>query len=84
MYTMELLKGAIVNRIHDVPARLCWKMISVGTQGKVKPKDQIRALYIYINKLDTVMTKSLLTELYPSKPLGNHVFSFGIQMRLAL
>jgi len=44
-----------------------WKMISMGTQGKMKPEDQIKALNIYVNKLDISMAKPLLVELYPSK-----------------
>jgi len=31
--------GVIFKRIHDDPVGLCWEMISLGTQGQVKPED---------------------------------------------
>jgi len=39
---------------------LHWKMISMGTQGKIKVEDQIKALYIYVDKLDVKVGKRCL------------------------
>jgi len=69
-----LLKQAITYPIYGVPIGLWWKMINLGVQGKVKPEDQIKTLYLYMVKLDMIMAKLLLTTLYPSKPADDHQF----------
>jgi len=35
-----------------------------------------------MDKMDASMPKSLLSELFPSKPGDNHVFPFGIPLQL--
>jgi len=81
---MELLQGAIADKTHDVPIGLRWKMIHLGTQGKVKPEDQIWVLCLFINNMGMIMAKPLLSELYPSKPGKNHTFPFTTQLKLIL
>jgi len=49
-------------------------MIILGTQGQVKPEDQVWALHIYVDKLDITMAKPLLMALYESRPSVDHVF----------
>jgi len=45
----DILKVAILPYLYDVPVGLQWKMIHLGTQGKVKLEDQIKALHIYVD-----------------------------------
>jgi len=42
----ELLKVVVLAAIYDVLVGLYWKMIHLGTQGKVKPDNQIKALHV--------------------------------------
>jgi len=81
---MELLKVVVSAAIYDVPVGHCWKMIHLGTQGKVKPEDQMKALHVYMDEANLTMAKPLLTAIYPSKPGETHTFPMEIQMRLLL
>jgi len=76
------LKEQISELIQDIPVGLWWKMINTGIQGQVKEEDQIRALHLYVNKLDLKMAKPLLMALYESQPSADHVFPLHIRMRL--
>jgi len=76
----ELLKLAIATHIYDIPVGLRWKMIHMGTQGKVKPEDQIKALHVYIDADNVNMVKPLLSTLYLSKLGEDHNFPMGIWM----
>jgi len=40
----EILKRKILTFLKDILVRLCWKMISLGTQGKIAQENQVRAL----------------------------------------
>jgi len=57
-------------------------MISIGAQGSIPKAQQVKALHLYIDKLDATLTKPLLMELYTSKPAPGHVFPLHIRMRL--
>jgi len=78
----NILKTVILAAIYGIPVGLWWKMIHLGTQGRVKPEDQIKALHLYVDKADLNMAKPLLMVLYPSKPGEDHTFPMGIQMQL--
>jgi len=70
---INILKQAIMSAIDGVPVSLHWKMILLlVTQGLVPEK--IKALHVYINKLDIPMAKPLLMQLYASKTAKEHEF----------
>jgi len=79
---IEVLRGEISLRISSVPVGLCWKMISIGSQGTIPPKQQVKALHLYIDKLDAAVAKPRLMNLYTSKPTPGHKFPLGIRMWL--
>jgi len=62
MMDTELLERVIVEHIQDVPVGLQWKMIHLGTQGKVKLEDQVCALHVYVDAMDVAMAKPLLLD----------------------
>jgi len=57
-------------------------MISIGTQGSIPQEQQVKALHLYIDKLDAAQAKPLLMNLYTSKPELGHNFPLQIQMQL--
>jgi len=48
----DVLKHKISRFFKDIPVGLHWKMITLGTQGKIPKENQVRALHVYINELD--------------------------------
>jgi len=52
--------------IDDILASLQWKMISLGTQGAIPKENQVRALHMYVDKMDANMAKPLLLQVYMS------------------
>jgi len=77
-----LLKERILESIQDISVGLQWMMINMGTQGPMKPEDQVHALHIYVDELDLTMAKPLLMALYESCPSADHVFPLYMQMWL--
>jgi len=59
-------------------------MINMGTQGLVKPKDQVQAPHIYVDGLDEKMAKSWLMALYKSQPSMDQVSPLHVQVCLVL
>jgi len=59
-----------------------WKTISIGSQGPIPKEQQVKALHIYVNKLDVNMTKPLLTTLYARKTSMDHKSPLHICMQL--
>jgi len=62
----ELLKQAISDAIFGGLVGLHWKMINLGVHGKIKPKDQIKALHLYLDKLDLNMANHSLQYCIPA------------------
>jgi len=79
---IDILKAAILDQVEGVPIGLCWKMILCGTQGMIPKEQQIKALYVYVDKLDVPMAKPLLMLLYASMTATDHNFPLGIQIQL--
>jgi len=79
---IDILKAAITTAIDGVPVSLWWKMILLGTQGTVPEDQKIKALYVYVDKLDVPRAKPLLLQLYASKTAEDHEFPLGIRMWL--
>jgi len=61
---------------------LHWKMVSLGTQGKIAPEKIVRVLHIYVNKMDVQAAKPWLTTLYTENASVDHRFPLHIQMWL--
>jgi len=57
-------------------------MISVGAQGLIPQEQLVKALHLYIDKLDVAQAKPLLMNLYSSKPKLGHNFPLQIRMWL--
>jgi len=74
----EILKREISKFLKDIPVGLCWKMISLGTQGKITKENQVRTLHIY----DVNAAKSCLLAVYVGNAGTNHIFPPHIRMRL--
>jgi len=68
----NILKWEISKFIEDIPVSLRWKMITLGTQGKIPKENQVRALHVYVDKLDVHMAKSRLLEVYAGNASTNH------------
>jgi len=68
----NILKWEISKFIKDIPVSLQWKMITLGTQGKIPKENQVRALHVYVDKLDVHMAKSRLLEVYAGNASTNH------------
>jgi len=79
---IDILKAAITTMIDGVPVSLHWKMILLGMQGTVLDDQKIKALHMYIDKLDVLMAKPLLMQLYASKTADGHEFPLSIWMCL--
>jgi len=77
----DILKREISAAIKDIPVGL-WKMISLGTQGKIPKENQVRALHIYVDELDAPSAKPRLMELYAGNASVDHSFPLHMQMRL--
>jgi len=75
---IEVLRGEISLRISSVPVRLCWKMISIGSQGTIPLEQQVKALHLYVDELDAAVAKPRLMDLYTSKPTPGHAFPLRI------
>jgi len=48
-------------------------MISLGMQGPVKSEDQVKALHIYVDKMDVPWQKLLLMALYESHSSNDNI-----------
>jgi len=57
-------------------------MISMGAQGSVPKEQQVKALHLYVDKLDVALAKPRLMEVYTSKPAQGHHSPLQIQMHL--
>ncbi len=68
----DILKREISVAIEDIPVGLRWKMISLGTHSKIPKKNQVRALHVYIDKLDAPSAKPCLMELYAGNASVDH------------
>ncbi len=71
---MEILKKEISKFLEDIPVGLCWKMISLGTQGKIAKENQVCALHIYVNEIDVNAAKPCLLMVYAGNTGANHIF----------
>jgi len=78
----ELLKQEISKFIEDIPVGLWWKMITLGTQGKIPKENQVRALHVYVDKLDVNTAKPRLLEVYTGNASTKHTFPLHIRMCL--
>jgi len=79
---INILKQEISKAIDDIPVGLCWKMISLGMQGKILKENQVQALHIYIDDMDAALAKPHLMELYAGNTSLDHYFPLHIRMRL--
>ena len=79
---MDLLKREISRFIDDILVGLRWKMISLGTQGKIPKENQVRALHVYIDEMAVAATIPRLTALYEGNASVGHAFPLHIRMRL--
>jgi len=77
----DILRREILAAIEDIPVGL-WKMISLGTQGKIPKENQVRALHIYVDELDAPSAKPRLMELYAGNASVDHSFPLHMRMRL--
>jgi len=75
-----LLKEQISECIQDIPVSLCWKMINMGTQGKVKDDDQVQVLHLCRQTWCKDGQTTTMT-LYTSQS-EDHAFPLHIQMWL--
>jgi len=78
----DILKSEISKFIDDIPVGLRWKMISLGTQGKIPPENQVRALHVYVDEMDVTAAKLRLTALYEGNASVGHRFPLHMRMRL--
>jgi len=50
---MGILKMKISRFIDNIPVHLsCWKMVLLGTQGKIPKENQVCALHVYVDEMD--------------------------------
>jgi len=61
---------------------LRWKMISLGTQGKIPKENQVQVLHVYVDEMDVATAKPRLTALYEGNTSVGHAFPLHIRMRL--
>jgi len=78
----EILKKEILQFIDDIPVGLRWKMVSLGTQGKIALENIVQALHVYVDEMDVQAAKPRLTPLYAGNASVDHQFPLHIQMRL--
>jgi len=78
----EILKQEISKFLEDIPVGLRWKMISLGTQGKIAKENQVRALHVYVDKMDVNAAKPRLLAVYVGNVGAGHIFPLHICMRL--
>jgi len=78
----ELLKQEISKFIGDILVGLQWKMITLGTQGKIPKENQVQALHVYVDKLDVTAAKPRLLEIYAGNASTKHNFPLHIRMHL--
>jgi len=79
---VKVLSGDISLWLSLIPVGLQWKMISMGAQGSIPKAQQVKALHLYVDELDTTLAKPLLMELYTNKSAPGHAFLLHIQMQL--
>jgi len=78
----DILKREISHFIEDIPVGLKWKMISLAMQGKIPKENQVQVLHVYVNKMDMVVAKPQLMDLYEGNARIRHVFPLHICMWL--
>jgi len=78
----DILKMEMSKFIRDIPVGLRWKMITLGTQGKIPKENQVCALHVYVDKLDVHTVKPWLLEVYMGNASMNHNFPLHICMHL--
>jgi len=78
----DILKKEISRFINDIPVSLRWKMVSLGTQGKIAPENIVRALHIYVDEMDGQVAKPRLMTLYAGNASIDHKFPLHICMQL--
>jgi len=78
----DILKHKISRFIEDILVGLQWKMITLGTQGKIPKENPVRALHVYIDELNVNATKPQLLAVYTGNASTNHSFPLYIQMCL--
>jgi len=76
----DILKREISRFIKDIPVGLRWKMILLGTQGKIPKENQVRALHVYVDEMNAAAAKPHLMELYEGNARIGHIFPLHIQM----
>jgi len=75
---IEVMRGEISLQIGSIPVGLHWKMISMGAQGTIPKNQQVKALHVYVDKLDVAVAKLHLSAVYMSKPAPGHFFPLHI------
>jgi len=78
----NILKKEMSKFINNVLVGLRWKMISLGTLGKIPKENQVQALHVYVDEMDIDAAKPCLTALYEGNASIGHMFPLHIQMRL--
>jgi len=81
---MAILKTEISRFIDDILIGLCWKMVSLGTQGKIPKENQVQALHVYMDEMDVQAAKPWLMTLCTGNASVDHRFPLHIQMQLVL
>jgi hypothetical protein len=71
--------GRIHNKHKKIELGFRWRVIPMGTQGKIKEEDLVRALHIECATEDYVLAKAILSDLYSATSVD---FPGGIKMRL--
>jgi len=64
--------------IDNILVSLCWKMISLGTQGKIAKENQVHMLHVYVHKMDVQAAKAWLMALYAGNADINQLFPLHI------
>jgi len=78
----DILKCEISKFLKDIPVGLHWKMISLGTQGKIAKENQACALHVYVDELDVNAAKPHLLAVYVGNAGIDHILPLHICMRL--
>jgi len=81
---IEVLKGEISSAISGTPTGLHWKLINIGAQRLMHKEQQVWALRIYVDELDSALAKPLLMHLYLSRLEDGHTFPLNVWMQLVL
>jgi len=80
----DIFKWKISKFTDNIPVGLHWKMISLGTQGKIAKESQVCTLQVYINRSGMQEAKPCLMTLYADNSSIKHQFLLHIYMCLVL